>query len=205
MRFNPPPNWPTPPEGWEPPPGWTPDPSLPAPPPGWQLWVDGPAPTSVHDQHRKHAVRSFWIGIAFFVASAVAITIASREGGGVLWYGGLLVGVASFVRAVVSYRESLKAGVPPLAPRGMAVAGLAVLVALVAGGVAVASFAETSNLQAHVGSCWKEDDGQAVLVPCSAGHGYVATDEVATDSDCPDTTVAVVDGDAEDVLCLVED
>lgn len=40
MRFNPPPGWPQPPQGWTPPPGWEPDPSWPAPPPGWQLWID---------------------------------------------------------------------------------------------------------------------------------------------------------------------
>ncbi|MEV6197547.1 DUF4041 domain-containing protein [Streptomyces sp. NPDC051920] len=39
MRFNPPPGWPTPPEGWTPPQGWKPDPAWPAPPPGWQLFV----------------------------------------------------------------------------------------------------------------------------------------------------------------------
>lgn len=40
MPFNPPPNWPKPPEGWVPPAGWTPDPSWPPPPPGWELWTD---------------------------------------------------------------------------------------------------------------------------------------------------------------------
>jgi Domain of unknown function (DUF4041)/Meiotically up-regulated gene 113 len=39
MRFNPPPGWPSPPDGWTPPPGWKPDPSWPAPPEGWQLWL----------------------------------------------------------------------------------------------------------------------------------------------------------------------
>jgi hypothetical protein len=38
-RFNPPPGWPAPPEGFTPEPGWQPDPSWPPPPPGWQLWV----------------------------------------------------------------------------------------------------------------------------------------------------------------------
>jgi hypothetical protein len=38
MRFNPPPNWPKPPDGWSPPHGWNPDPSWPSPPHGWQLW-----------------------------------------------------------------------------------------------------------------------------------------------------------------------
>ena len=51
LRFNPPPGWPAPPEGFSPSPGWQPDPSWPAPPPGWQLWVDdeatvaGPGPS----------------------------------------------------------------------------------------------------------------------------------------------------------------
>jgi hypothetical protein len=46
MRFNPPPGWPTPPEGWTPPPGWNPDPAWPAPPPGWRLFLpdEGDAP-----------------------------------------------------------------------------------------------------------------------------------------------------------------
>jgi hypothetical protein len=39
-RFNPPPNWPLPPEGWRPPPGWKPDPAWPPAPPGWELWID---------------------------------------------------------------------------------------------------------------------------------------------------------------------
>lgn len=38
-KFNPPPGWPSQPEGWQPPPGWTPDPSWPPAPPGWQFWV----------------------------------------------------------------------------------------------------------------------------------------------------------------------
>ena len=37
-RFNPPPNWPTPPPGWQPPIDWRPDPTWPEPPYGWQLW-----------------------------------------------------------------------------------------------------------------------------------------------------------------------
>lgn len=39
FRFNPPPSWPQPPQGWMPPADWRPDPSWPAPPEGWQLWV----------------------------------------------------------------------------------------------------------------------------------------------------------------------
>ncbi len=44
LRFNPPPGWPTPPQGFVPGPGWQPDPGWPAAPPGWQLWVPDDAP-----------------------------------------------------------------------------------------------------------------------------------------------------------------
>lgn len=44
LRFNPPPNWPPPPAGFEPGPVWRPDPSWPPAPPGWQLWVDDGEP-----------------------------------------------------------------------------------------------------------------------------------------------------------------
>lgn len=43
MRYNPPPNWPQPPQGWAPPPEWSPDPCWPPPPPGWKFWVDDTA------------------------------------------------------------------------------------------------------------------------------------------------------------------
>lgn len=47
-RFNPPPGWPQPPQGWRPPAGWQPDPSWPAPPEGWEYWVaDAPAENPV--------------------------------------------------------------------------------------------------------------------------------------------------------------
>jgi hypothetical protein len=46
MRYNPPPNWPKPPAGWEPHPEWSPDPSWPSPPPGWRLWVEDDAPSA---------------------------------------------------------------------------------------------------------------------------------------------------------------
>jgi len=42
-RLNPPPGWPSAPQGWTPPPGWQPDPAWPAPPPGWNLWVEDAA------------------------------------------------------------------------------------------------------------------------------------------------------------------
>jgi len=69
MRFNPPPGWPSPPEGWMPPAGWVPDASWPTPPAGWELFVhdDGdtgssagtavnpPESTAADDAHLKPA------------------------------------------------------------------------------------------------------------------------------------------------------
>lgn len=54
LRFNPPPGWPAPPEGFTPDAGWQPDPSWPPPPPGWQLWVpdDQPAGQGGHQPAR---------------------------------------------------------------------------------------------------------------------------------------------------------
>lgn len=46
LKFNAPPGWPKPPEGWSPPKGWTPDPSWPPPPEGWRLWVPADGDTS---------------------------------------------------------------------------------------------------------------------------------------------------------------
>jgi hypothetical protein len=42
--FNPPPDWPSAPQGWAPPPGWEPDPTWPPVPDGWDLWVEEARP-----------------------------------------------------------------------------------------------------------------------------------------------------------------
>lgn len=44
LRFNPPPNWPAPPEGFNPSPGWQPDPEWGPAPEGWPLWVEDSVP-----------------------------------------------------------------------------------------------------------------------------------------------------------------
>lgn len=46
MRFNPPPQWPVPRQGWFPDRDWAPDPSWPPAPPGWRFFVDEPTPDS---------------------------------------------------------------------------------------------------------------------------------------------------------------
>lgn len=122
-RFNPPPNWPVPPEGWQPQPGWTPDPSWPAPPPGWQLWVPS------HSSRLRSSLGALgpakvWalvvvlvallflpagpgasivlVGCAVLVAGVVALLrghawwgwVASRRMGSLAMVGGLLLWVA---------------------------------------------------------------------------------------------------------------
>lgn len=50
-RFNPPPGWPVPAQGWTPPEDWQPDPTWPPPPADWQLWL--PEQTGVDDSARR--------------------------------------------------------------------------------------------------------------------------------------------------------
>ncbi len=45
-KFNTPPGWPVPPDGWQPPPGWRPDPSWPAAPADWNFWIQDTPPIS---------------------------------------------------------------------------------------------------------------------------------------------------------------
>lgn len=87
MRFNPPPNWPTPPSGWQPPTEWQPDPSWPAPPPGWQFWIEdlsGPErafpaqsseQTHVRGRDRRHSKAKILIGLALCTALVAGIAI----------------------------------------------------------------------------------------------------------------------------------
>jgi hypothetical protein len=58
MRYNPPPNWPKPPEGWAPHPEWSPDPSWPPPPPGWKFWVEDDAPAQKAKSKLKRPERT---------------------------------------------------------------------------------------------------------------------------------------------------
>jgi hypothetical protein len=68
LRFNPPPGWPVPSQGWTPPPGWQPGPSWPQAPSGWQFWIpDNLAPVG------ERNTRS--------IPQDVKIAVAARDGG----------------------------------------------------------------------------------------------------------------------------
>jgi hypothetical protein len=208
LKFNPPPNWPLPPEGFRPEPGWTPDPSLPPPPPGWQLWVEDDVAlageTTEGTRHHKQAVTSFWVGIAFFLAGAISTIVTSNSTSGVYWYGGMIVGVLSLVRAFTAYRSARKDGVPALTGVGRTIAIVGLVLVVGTGVTAVASFFGQEKLSETAGSCWHIDsDDSAVLVSCDDAHEYKAVSEVSSLEDCPGE--AYLEGDDGSFLCLQED
>jgi hypothetical protein len=56
MRYNPPPNWPAPPPGWQPPPGWEPDPAWGPAPQGWPVWLAEATPGRKPQRDRARLV-----------------------------------------------------------------------------------------------------------------------------------------------------
>lgn len=81
-RFNPPPSWPRPPDGWEPPVDWTPDPAWGPPPPGWQLWIDDGTASAPGPSTTASASKSLLTTIAV-VAAVIALVITT----GVAYWG----------------------------------------------------------------------------------------------------------------------
>ncbi|MGH8894422.1 MAG: Ltp family lipoprotein [Actinomycetes bacterium] len=73
-RYNPPPNWPVPPEAWTPPPGWQPDPAWGPAPDGWQVWTDDKPKGSWFGRHK--VLTTLGALVVLFVA------IGAMSGGG---------------------------------------------------------------------------------------------------------------------------
>ena len=208
MKFNPPPNWPASPEGFKPAPDWVPDPSLPAPPPGWQLWVDDdvalPGESTEGQRHHRQALLSFGIGVAFFVATGIATAFASTTG--VIWWGGLLVGASSMVRAVVAYRASRKDGAPSLSGTARSLAAVGLVVALGAGVYSVNEIVKSETLNTAVGSCWHvTSEDEVVVVSCDDEHELKAVSEVDSELECAEDQAALAADDDSKVLCVVLD
>ncbi|MGY4644576.1 hypothetical protein [Cellulomonas sp. URHB0016] len=211
MKLNPPPNWPTPADGWPTDPSWTPDPTLPEPPPGWQLWVDDDAPvageaTEARRNHRQ-AVGTFWFGIALFLGGAISTIIASGANGGIIWYGGMIFGTVLLFRAFAAYRSSRKEGAPALTLLGKAATAVGVIACLAVGATAVSSLVKAESIPEGAGSCWTVgDDEEAVAVSCDDDHEYKALTEVATPDLCPEESASYLEGeDDTSVLCIVEE
>ncbi|GEL93861.1 hypothetical protein [Cellulomonas composti] len=265
MRFNPPPNWPAAPEGWEPAPGWVPDPSWPAPPEGWQLWLPDETPTTVgatpapssaqpvaadpflagygtptpsygaaipvygaatpgygpppmsagfgsadpaNDEIaalRKNAARAFLFGVGAVVVASVVTLASVGSSHGVIMYGALAFGALSIFRGIKSYNASRRLGGAAIGGGVKALAVLGLVACLVLGAATIGKVVETKSLTASVGSCWKVDGADAVLVSCSSDHAYRASAVVSSETDCPDTATAWVEGDAGKVVCLDEE
>jgi len=211
MKLNPPPNWPTPAEGWPTDPSWTPDPSLPEPPPGWQLWVDDDAPvageTTEGVRHHKQAVGTFWFGVLLFLGGAISTYIASGKNGGIIWYGGMIFGAILLFRAFAAYRSSRKEGAPALGVLGKVVAVVGIVACLGTGITAVSALIGAETVADGVGSCWTVDDEDvAVPVSCDDEHQFKAVSEAPAAEQCPEESASYLEGeDGENVLCIVED
>ncbi len=70
-RYNPPPNWPSPPAGWTAPGGWQPDPTWGPPPDGWQIWIEDEASKP---WVKRHKVLTGLLGLAIVVAVGSAFS-----------------------------------------------------------------------------------------------------------------------------------
>ena len=153
MRFNPPPGWPEPPEGFMPGPGWQPDPSWPRAPAHWQFWVPdsvqprsaeigyGPERTPRLPSYPRQEAPGTWqpaprqqpgtsgMAIAAFVLGLVSASVLA-----------IIFGIVALRRI----RRTHQAG------KGMAIAGIALGSAwlVLVGGLVVASVLSGSPLAA---------------------------------------------------------
>ncbi|MBO0824396.1 MAG: DUF4190 domain-containing protein [Actinobacteria bacterium] len=158
MRFNPPPGWPAPPEGFVPDAGWRPDPGWPPAPPDWQFWVPDEtgqyapgslAPGGVGDQQQGPGAAGYgahgaWgpavppppgtsgMAIASFVLGLVGFFVITA-----------IVGIVLGIVALRELRKTFQSG------KGLAIAGIVIgsawLALLVAGIVAGVVAAQTGS------------------------------------------------------------
>lgn len=216
MRFNPPPGWPEPPEGWKPEPGWTPDPTWPPAPPGWQLWIPetegdatpgqpaSPPLTPEEQPEIRHPAKQFWLGIVLILIGGGSLYASSGPQGGLILTGLLLWGALLVGKAIIGYFRNRHNGGPRLAPRTIAIAVVAMVAGVSVVGVGATRTIETMMLTETVGSCWKIEDSQneLYLVRCGGAHDYVAVASERTIDDCPLTSFLAVDRTGGGVLCL---
>jgi hypothetical protein len=108
-RFNPPPGWPTPPEGWQPAPDWQPDPSWPAAPADWQFWLDDGFPAFLGQSapvRTSSTGRGFrWLGWAGLAVVALLGLLTGGVSSGLVMAGlyVLVVGVVALARGQVGW------------------------------------------------------------------------------------------------------
>lgn len=113
-RYNPPSNWPTPPNGWQPPRDWQPDPSWGPPPHDHQFWVDGPLQPPPPEQRGK-AVTITALVLAGVALLLCWIPIVNNA----VFFLGLIAVILAIIALVITLRGRSTM-------RGMAVASLIV-------------------------------------------------------------------------------
>lgn len=113
MRFNPPPNWPVPRDGWTPPTGWEPDPKWGPAPVGWPLWLPdsyGQPPSAADPRAGSTNVLAMLSLVMAFVFAPAGIVLGhvalsqikrTRERGHGLAVAGLVCGYLSVAIALV--------------------------------------------------------------------------------------------------------
>jgi hypothetical protein len=76
FHYNPPPNWPQPPEGWEPAVGWQPDPKWGRVPRGWDIWILDNG-TGLRSLVRKTRRKTVYV-LGFVIGSLLLLGLLSK-------------------------------------------------------------------------------------------------------------------------------
>ncbi|HEY0187948.1 MAG TPA: hypothetical protein VGC67_10705 [Cellulomonas sp.] len=173
-------------------------------------WSAPPAAPEAGRAERRSATLLFWIGVVVFTIGGVSLILASGDGGGFIWTGGLLVGTVMLIRSLLGYRGARKAGAPSFATRGwLGMAGGLVVCAAVAA-VAAVAFLVPGSVTPHattgVGSCWALS-GSTMLeaVDCGSDHDYTGVQVVSSLDGCPLDATMYVTADEGGYLCLTAD
>jgi hypothetical protein len=173
-------------------------------------WPEVPGPDALN--HRRSAARRFWIGVLLFVICAATFIASAGDEGGVIWTGGLVVGLGFMVRAWNGYRAARADGAPAYSPLGWtgAVGAVTGCVALVV--VGIVAHAVPGSVMPHastgVGSCWTRESLTSDMlkpVDCGTTHEYAGTSVVDVVDDCGWDSVMYVEADEGGYLCLSED
>lgn len=130
-RFNPPPGWPPPPEGFVPASGWQPDASWPPLPPGWPLWI--------YDRSAPGSLAAAPSAVPSYRAGGDAGYLEPRAGTNGFAIASLILGILSvaLLGVIFGLIALAKIRARPQAGKGLAIAGIALSCAWVAGAVAV--------------------------------------------------------------------
>jgi hypothetical protein len=158
----------------------------------------------------RSATITFFAGVAIVLVGLGTIIWASGDGGGVLWYGGVVFGGIVLFRGLAGLFGARKAGARLTTGRVAGIAAGAV-VCLVAGAVTVLAYVVPGSVTPHIatglGSCWTAaTDGKLTPVDCGSTHDLVGSQVVTDYHSCAESSDGYTDGDdAGTYLCLAKD